>query len=841
MRVRFSVLCFFALAAVCISQPRAFGGTFAKNLSSAGAEFAGGEDIRSASAAGISGAVAAAGKREEVASATGSEVVSAGARAVSEAAGKMGNQNAHSLAGKEGKTEKNKAVGGSPNVDSEPLPGENLEEYPKTGLGGGAQWAGNAGGGFAGGVEVEKLQSGKESAKPGVLDEFAVTAYRFESAPLESPVNSTFIGDRKISESPYYNVADVISRYGNVNFRSYTGSNSFGEFSMRGFGENSHTRVLVMVDGQRFNRADMGGINWLQIPLSNVESVEILRGSQSALYGSSAESGVIKITTLRAKEDGVHVQTQGIYGQYSTYNLAAHASGRDGKYFFTTDVNYFSSDGWRENSASRAASANISLGRELGSNSEFILTGNYTDSSVNFPGPLTLEEYHSDPRKSDGKGSNMRSRDGVYTAVLKNKSSIGEGEIALGANFRDIDWNMGGISQNFQWTGSVMPRYRFDVGQSGHLLLGFDGTYDDIDYKLHFKDSSAQAAGVGDNAQYLKGFAKVWRTSLAPYFGGDYEVSDGLVVTAVGRYDASKISARNTDYFSESIYPTIWVPVIIGGQTHYFPEKNPNYPAKVNPLTSYNASKCMDGFGANFAANWRLRSDTSIFFKFDQIYHYPTTDEIASYQNGGLVIPFNFSLKPETGQNYEVGIKYISGGWSFVGSVFLMDLRDEISYAEAFGDNGDSYWINTNLPPTLRYGTDIEARYDSQYWGVGAMFSAVKAQFEGGRFDGNSVPLVPEFYGNISAYLRPLEWITISARLNFMSEQRVGSDYSNLIEKIPAYALADFQINFNFSRYGSLFLAVENAFDKRYISCAWASGYYPGMGRMMKIGVNLKF
>ena len=120
-------------------------------------------------------------------------------------------------------------------------------------------------------------------------------------------------------------------------------------------------------------------------------------------------------------------------------------------------------------------------------------------------------------------------------------------------------------------------------------------------------------------------------------------------------------------------------------------------------------------------------------------------------------------------------------------------------------------------------------------------FTAVQAQFDGGKLDGNRIPLVPNFYGSAAVYVKPLEWITVTARINLTNSQYEGNDNANSARMIPAYATFDFQASFAFCRYGSAFLAIENAFDERYISCGWSGTYYPGMGRMMKAGINLKF
>ena len=667
--------------------------------------------------------------------------------------------------------------------------------------------------------ENEKID---ENGVSRVLEEFPVTAYRFGSAPLDTPVNSTYIDYDAIASSPYTNVADVIKNYGNVNFRSVTGSSASGDFSMRGFGENSQTRLLVLVDGQKINRADMGAINWLQIPLSDVEGIEILRGSQSALYGSSAESGVIKITTLRAKEDGYSAVAQGIYGSYNTYNAAVHITGREGDYFFAADVGIFSSDGWRDNSASDSKNAALSLGYDINKNNTLVLSGSYAESLINYPGPLTYQQYQQDPTQSTSAGAYSKSKDGLFTANLTTSSSVGEGEVGVGASTRDIFWTLGGRSKNFQWTGTLTPRYKFEVGDDAHLLVGFDGSCDSVDFKKYYQDTP-----------YTKSFADADRFSLAPYLGGDWNATQDLSFTAVGRFDAERTHVANTEYIDSSISPTRTI--VVGGHTYVVP--NPNYPAQINTSDTYDSSMWQRGWSANFGSNYKFTKSASIFFKFDQIYHYPVLDEVAAYQGAVLPVMFNFNLKPEKGQNYEIGAKYISGEWTFVGSLFLMNLTDEISYFQ--DSNGD--WLNTNLPPTMRMGADIEARYDSEYWGAGAMLAAVRAKFDGGIYDGNDIPLVPSVYGNISAYVRPIKMAVFITRLSFVSEQYVGSDYSNLSDKIPAYALLDFQINFNFCKYCTAFLALENALDKRYVSCAWASGYYPGMGRMMKAGVSIRF
>lgn len=121
---------------------------------------------------------------------------------------------------------------------------------------------------------------------------------RFSVLSSTSP-QAPKLSSQTIEKSGLVAVPDILRRYADVNIRN-TGSSPFtSELSMRGFGENSGQRVMVIVDGQRLNTLDLSFINWAQLPLENIENIEVMRGPQTAAYGNYAESGVIKITTKR--------------------------------------------------------------------------------------------------------------------------------------------------------------------------------------------------------------------------------------------------------------------------------------------------------------------------------------------------------------------------------------------------------------------------------------------------------------------------------------------------------------------------------------------------------------
>jgi outer membrane cobalamin receptor len=73
-------------------------------------------------------------------------------------------------------------------------------------------------------------------------------------------------------------------------------------------GESDYT--LVLVDGVRVNGFG-GGLDFSQVPMQNVERVEVVRGPQSALYGSDAIAGVINVVTRSGGSPSAQAQFEG--------------------------------------------------------------------------------------------------------------------------------------------------------------------------------------------------------------------------------------------------------------------------------------------------------------------------------------------------------------------------------------------------------------------------------------------------------------------------------------------------------------------------------------------------
>lgn len=136
------------------------------------------------------------------------------------------------------------------------------------------------------------------------LEEVTFSANLTETELLRSGASVTVLTANQIAESGATTLVDLLRRQPGVSLTQTGGMGSPATLRLRGT-EARYTAIFV--DGIRID--DPSGVQTqtdiAQVGLSNIGRIEILRGSQSALYGGSSVGGVVNITTLRAEEDGL--------------------------------------------------------------------------------------------------------------------------------------------------------------------------------------------------------------------------------------------------------------------------------------------------------------------------------------------------------------------------------------------------------------------------------------------------------------------------------------------------------------------------------------------------------
>ncbi|HRH67026.1 MAG TPA: TonB-dependent receptor [Bacteroidia bacterium] len=139
---------------------------------------------------------------------------------------------------------------------------------------------------------------------PTDLKEVTVIATRTERNILETGRSITVLTQNELQSGVYSTVAELLSNQEGIYI---TGNNqtpgALESIFMRGSNSN---QTAIFLDGIRINDGSTANntIDLSELPLSDVVRIEILRGSQGTLYGSSAIGGVILISTFRPLQKG---------------------------------------------------------------------------------------------------------------------------------------------------------------------------------------------------------------------------------------------------------------------------------------------------------------------------------------------------------------------------------------------------------------------------------------------------------------------------------------------------------------------------------------------------------
>ena len=128
---------------------------------------------------------------------------------------------------------------------------------------------------------------------PIQISPIVVTASRAEHLAQEAPVSVAVATGEDLERRATVGVDEAIALVPGVQILD-------GQIGIRGssgYARGLGSRVLLLVDGVPANEGDRDGIDWDLLPVTSIERVEVMKGTGSALYGSSALGGVVNVIT----------------------------------------------------------------------------------------------------------------------------------------------------------------------------------------------------------------------------------------------------------------------------------------------------------------------------------------------------------------------------------------------------------------------------------------------------------------------------------------------------------------------------------------------------------------
>jgi len=228
-----------------------------------------------------------------------------------------------------------------------------------------------------------------------ISESLVVSAAHIDLPRSSSPQVTTVITAADLASRQVESVADALEGVAGLTVNRSGGRGALTSIFPRGGGSNY---TLVLVDGVRVN-AFGGAYDFAHLSVANVERIEVVRGPQSALYGSEAIGAVVHVITKRGGTPQVDGTVEG--GQLGTSRLSLSAAGSRGAWSWGLGTERAASDGFTGRTAAGARVSNDDYMRTQATGSfgythpggtEIVVAGAVSTDERGFPGP-----WGSDP------------------------------------------------------------------------------------------------------------------------------------------------------------------------------------------------------------------------------------------------------------------------------------------------------------------------------------------------------------------------------------------------------------------------------------------------------------
>lgn len=668
------------------------------------------------------------------------------------------------------------------------------------------------------------LSAGAVSAEDVVQTETVhVTASRVEQELLDVPMSVSVMTSEDIERESGKTIADYLDSIPGVEVQN-DGSQGLKRIQIRG---ESTFRTLVMIDGQKVSEhKSMSGTPILVDP-SQIERIEVIKGPASVLYGSDAIGGAVNIITKKGGRKPFEGYVTGgldtsASGKTLAGGVAGHVNGWS--YRINGSVEDFGEldtpVGKVENTEFTSRSGSLFLAYDINENIQVGGTFDTYDlesKSANQIGILegSMRDFYVDiPEWKRSKGAlfvdmkNLTDNlvrlrlDTFYQKTTKEMENLVQpAAMPLSMqNWADNDLRQTGFSVQSDW----------QLGEH-YLVAGYEYSHDDLDAQSRF----TMAGGMMDTRESYD--AKQETHSV--YASAESPVTDEFTLNYGVRYTC--VSGEATMKGQEHG---------MGGGAPYG-EKN----------------DASDGHAVfNLGAVWRVLDDVALRASWAQGYRYPTMQELyITTQMGGGIAYANPDLKPETSDNFEVGVRWESERVSLDAALFY-NMADDYITDVTVGTSGMYSQITRfmNVGEATTYGLETTLSYALPY----DLEPYVNLTLMRRKFEQNGVSTydsgTPEITSRLGVKWTP-EWNGLHIRTDAYADVMSASDSSNLdptdeeITHIGGATTFNLTGGVSFGKDDSYALdaGFYNIFDKKYTKSG--SLYEPG--RYFAVKFNAKF
>lgn len=659
---------------------------------------------------------------------------------------------------------------------------------------------------------------------------------RFESK-REEPSNIAVIGGDKVDEAHSENIQQLLQSIPGITTEVQSGDSLKihirGVENQRYMGEKPG--VAIVIDGVPvFERT--GRVN---IDLDNIESIKVIKGGASYLFGEDALSGAVIITTKRgAKMAGFKVAGEaGSYGYQKELARAGFSTEKANGHIQGT---IRESDGYHDQSDYKANYVNGKVQYYVTDSSDLTFAFEVSDRAKDSHGTVRgVTQATDDPKsESDEAGRDYaRMYDvGLSKYYLTYAHDIGDASnLMMNVYHFGDDTKFSSAPQKYDAQGKpVIDRDAYTTGNDyKQVQRGFKSEWRSGGEKVAYMAAVDLRRNTYDNkTRYLVDFKRSPR-SRQVYKAGTVTSDNETGEEVYAAYGELKVKVAN--------------PLTLTLNARYDQLKL-DYQDRLNDLgldKTFNVDSWRVGANYKASDNWDIYANASTGFRT------PTVSQLFA----GKISPFgdtesNPDLAPERSINYEIGTRgkgTIAGvGVEVDVAVFQIDRKDFIlnaagQYAvpgEGVKDRFENIGGVRNRGMELTVNTDRAkmVSFDLAYTYLDAEFTEYD-NFNlvlGNRYSnptvvpynntGNVVPRTPNHHVNLTGTVKPLNGLSISLEMDAISSYY--ADEINLV-KIPGHEVFNLLASYDIRRAKSnwsFFLRVDNVFDRDYYNTA--RGFY---------------
>ncbi|KVN11057.1 MULTISPECIES: TonB-dependent receptor [unclassified Burkholderia] len=327
------------------------------------------------------------------------------------------------------------------------------------------------------------------------------------------------------------------------------------------------TQSLVLIDGARVDSASLGQSQISQLPLDQIDRVEVVNGNVSSLYGSGAIGGVVQVFTKNGGDHPPRFDFSAGYGSYHTQTQSAGASGRldeDGKTTFSVSLARLKTDGFSALDPARKPQANPNANGYLNESASASLRHRFSDK---WDAGVTYFQANGRNSYDDAYGSPTDLND-LYSRV-QQLSAFANGKLADWWTTR-VNVSSGKDRNQSALNGAYTDHFNTDDRQytwqndfaiaRGHKI---QAGYERLDQSFESNRYSAPERHVNSGWLGYTGRlggsqfqANVRRDQYSDFGGANsYYLGYGLDVTERWKVSASYSSAFRAPSFNDLYYP----------------------------------------------------------------------------------------------------------------------------------------------------------------------------------------------------------------------------------------------------------------------------------------------